>query len=60
MATGMANGDTEYEAGDRETSDGEKIKSEEEKKSKQEAPTSSHMLATAEKKNRWLKQRKWK
>ena len=47
MATGMGNGNTEDEAGDRETSDEEKSKSEEENKSEQEAPTSSHVHATA-------------
>ena len=58
-AKGMGNGDTEVEAGDRETSDEEKSKSEEENiseeksksqeenKSEQEAPTSSHVHATA-------------
>ena len=59
LATDMGNGDTEDEAGDRETSDEEKSKSEEENnseekskseeknKSEQEAPTSSHVHATA-------------
>ena len=59
ITTGIGNGDTEDEAGDRETSDeeksrseeennsDEKSKSEEENKSEQEAPTSSHVHTTA-------------